>query len=78
LKTGSLPVNVASVRAWDAFLHSAGNPNIPTLAEAMQQSLTAAERQRLSAHLRPQVEQGLGEWRMAAAYLAAAKPCTAG
>ena len=65
-------------RPWDAFLHSAGNPNIPTFAEAIQQSLTAAERQRLSAHLRPQVEHGLGEWRMAAAYLAATKPGTAG
>jgi SAM-dependent methyltransferase len=65
-------------RPWDAFLHSAGNPNIPTLAEAMQQSLTTAERKRLSAHLRPQVEQGLGEWRMAATYLVATKPGTAG
>ena len=60
-------------RAWDAFLHSAGNPNIPTLAEAMQQSLSPAERRLLSAHLQPRVEQGLGEWRMAAAYLVATK-----
>jgi arsenite methyltransferase len=65
-------------RAWDAFLHSAGNPNIPTLAEAMQQSLTTAERRLLLVHLRPQVEQGLGEWRMAAAYLVATKASTAG
>jgi SAM-dependent methyltransferase len=65
-------------RAWDAFLHGAGNPNIPTLAEAMQQSLTPAERRLLSAHLQPQVEQGLGEWRIAVAYLVATKASTAG
>jgi len=60
-------------RSWDAFLNTAGNPNIPTLAEAMQRSLTTSERQRLSTHLRPQVEHGLGEWRMALAYLVATK-----
>jgi len=60
-------------RSWDVFLNTAGNPNIPTLAEAMQRSLTTRERQRLSAHLRPLVEQGLGEWRMAVAYLFATK-----
>jgi arsenite methyltransferase len=65
-------------RTWEGLLHSAGNPNIPTLAEAMQQSLTPAERRLLSAHLRPQVEQGLGEWRMANAYLVATKASTAG
>lgn len=60
--------------AWEAFLNSSGNPNIPTLAEAMAESLTTEEQRRLSEHLRPQVEQGRGEWRMAAAYLAATKP----
>jgi hypothetical protein len=61
-------------RAWDGFLKSSGNPNIPTLAEAMEQALTPAESDRLVAHLRPQVEQGLGEWRMASAYLIATRP----
>ena len=61
-------------RAWDGFLNSSGNPNIPTLNEATEQALTPAERDRLFAHLRPQVEQGLGEWRMASAYLFAKKP----
>lgn len=61
-------------RAWDGFLNSSGNPNIPTLAEAMEQALTPDERDRLVEHLRPQVEQGLGEWRMASAYLVATKP----
>lgn len=60
-------------RAWDGFLRSSGNPNIPTVAEAMEQALTPHERVRLTAHLRPLVEQGLGEWRMATAYLAATK-----
>jgi SAM-dependent methyltransferase len=56
-------------RTWESFLNVAGNPNIPTLAEAMEQALTPGERERLSAQLRPQVEQGLGEWRIACAYL---------
>jgi arsenite methyltransferase len=56
-------------RTWESFLNVAGNPNIPTLAEAMEQALTPAERERLTSQLRPQVEQGLGEWRMAHAYL---------
>ena len=61
-------------RAWDGFLNSSGNPNIPTLAEAMEQALTPDERDRLVDRLRPQVEQGLGEWRMATAHLVATKP----
>jgi SAM-dependent methyltransferase len=61
-------------RAWDGFLNSSGNPNIPTLAEAMEQALTPDERKRLIALLRPQVEHGLGELRMASAYLLATKP----
>jgi ubiquinone/menaquinone biosynthesis C-methylase UbiE len=56
-------------RTWDSFANTAGNPNIPTLAEAMEQALTASERERLTAHLRPLVEQGQGEWRMATAHL---------
>jgi SAM-dependent methyltransferase len=66
-------IEPTSPRAWDGFLNSSGNPNIPTLAEAMEQALTPDERERLVAHLRPQVEQGLGEWRMASAHLAATK-----
>ena len=60
-------------RDWEGFLKSSGNPNIPTVAEAMEQALTASERRELTAQLRPQVEQGLGEWRMALAYLTATK-----
>lgn len=60
-------------RAWKGFANSSGNPNIPTVAEAMEQALTTTERDQLTAHLRPLVEQGLGEWRMASAYLTATR-----
>jgi arsenite methyltransferase len=61
-------------RPWEAFLHSSGNPKIPTFAEAMDQALTPEERERVVEHLRPLVERGDGVWRMAHAYVAAAKP----
>jgi arsenite methyltransferase len=59
---------------WATFVNRAGNPRIPTLAEAMDQALTPEERQRLTAHLRPLVEEGRGTWRMAMAFLHAVKP----
>jgi arsenite methyltransferase len=61
-------------RRWESALHSSGNPKIPTLAEAMEQALTAEERERLVAELRPAVEEGRGVWRMGSAYLSASKP----
>jgi arsenite methyltransferase len=61
-------------RAWDGFVNSSGNPNIPTVAEAMEQALTPAERERFTNYLRPLVEQGLGECRMASAHLVGVKP----
>lgn len=61
-------------RSWDGFLHSSGNPNIPTLAEAMERVLTMDERERYGAYLEPRIERGLGRWRMGAAYLWASKP----
>ena len=33
-------------RDWDGFLNTAGNPNIPTIGEAMRATLTAAEQDR--------------------------------
>ena len=60
-------------RNWDSFVHSSGNPKIPTLAEAMDEALTTAERDRLVAALRPAVEEGRGAWRMGHAYLWAVK-----
>jgi hypothetical protein len=79
---GFFPIDLelhAYVRAsepwpWDVFLKSSGNPRIPTMGEAMDQALTADERERFTQHLRPLVEEGKGVWRMAQAYLTAVKP----
>ena len=60
-------------RSWDGFLDTAWNPNVPTLREAMEQALSARERGRMSAVLRPLVERGGGEWRMAFAHLRATR-----
>jgi arsenite methyltransferase len=60
-------------KPWEAFLHTSGNPKIPTIAEAMDQALTPEERERFAAHLRTLVEEGKGVWRMAHAYLRAVK-----
>jgi ubiquinone/menaquinone biosynthesis C-methylase UbiE len=60
-------------RTWEGFLNISGNPKIPTQAEAMQQALTVSERQTLTDHLRPLVEEGRGTWRMASAHLWATK-----
>jgi arsenite methyltransferase len=81
-EAGFFPIELelqAEIRAmdpkpWDAFLHSSGNPKIPTIAQAMDQALTPGERERFAAHLRVQVEEGKGVWRMAHAYLRAVKP----
>jgi ubiquinone/menaquinone biosynthesis C-methylase UbiE len=59
---------------WETFANTAGNPKIPTIAEAMERALTPEERKRVVAHLRPLVEEGRGVWRMASAYLLAEKP----
>lgn len=59
---------------WDAMINSAGNPRIPTVAEAMDQALSRDEQERLTWHLRTLVEEGRGVWRMALAFLSAVKP----
>lgn len=56
---------------WDAFCNSSGNPRVPTFGEAISQALTPGQAARLTAELRPQVEQGLGQHRSALAYLTA-------
>jgi arsenite methyltransferase len=79
--TGFFPIQLyldaeikpTAARAWEGFLNSSGNPNIPTTVEAMEQALTVAERERLTQYLRPLVEEGRGVWRMAGAHLVGIK-----
>jgi len=73
-----LQADIKSPRAqgWTRFLQSAGNPLSPTLEEAMIASLTPAERDRFTAHLKPLVESGIGAERRAFAYLSAEKPAS--
>jgi arsenite methyltransferase len=59
---------------WDVSLNTAGNPKVPTFGEAMAQALTPQERQQVTEHLRPLVEEGRGVRRMAYADLIAVKP----
>ena len=59
--------------SWEAFIHVAGNPKIPTLEEAMQQALTPSEREAFVQHLRPLVAARQGQQRSAVAYLWAVK-----
>jgi arsenite methyltransferase len=60
-------------RDWDTFRNFSPNPLAPTLQEAMDEALTAGERERFVAHLRPLVERGEGSYRMASAYVRAVK-----
>lgn len=71
LSAGIRPIEPQS---WNVFLNSSGNPKIPTFAEAMDVALTPEERERVTEHLRPLVEEGKGVWRMAHALLTATKP----
>jgi arsenite methyltransferase len=59
---------------WDAFLGMAGNPRLPPLEEVFDDALTLEEKERFSEHIRPLVERGEGEGRLALAYLRAVKP----
>lgn len=54
---------------WQTFINIAPNPLMPSLAEAMQQALTAADAQRFTTHLRPLVEAGQGRRRLATTQL---------
>lgn len=42
--------------SWEAFISTSPNPNAPTLREAMEQVLSAAEREELTNYLKPLVE----------------------
>lgn len=67
-------VRPATPQPWDRVISIPGNPNIPSLREAMAQIFTPEETARYEAHLRPLVEAGHGVQREAVAYLAAMKP----
>jgi ubiquinone/menaquinone biosynthesis C-methylase UbiE len=58
---------------WDTFIHTANNPKIPTLAEAMGEALTADEMVTFAAHMKPLVDSGTGVLRTAVAYISATK-----
>jgi protein-L-isoaspartate(D-aspartate) O-methyltransferase len=47
-------------RSWEEFLFTARNPRLPSLQEAMEQTLTPEEVQQLIDHLRPRVQAGIG------------------
>lgn len=59
---------------WDKFLRTTGNPRLPPIEQVLDEALTEPEKARLVAHLRPLVERGEGETRLALAYLWARKP----
>jgi len=58
---------------WERLLRTAGNPKIPTLDEALEQTLTPAEKEMFVSYLRPLVESRQGKSQSAVAYLWAIK-----
>jgi arsenite methyltransferase len=58
---------------WSVIMHTAWNPKVPTLEEAIQQALTPDEAETFVNHLRPLVESKQGIHRSAIAYLWAVK-----
>jgi len=58
---------------WEALLHTAMNPNVPTLAEVINRVLSTHEAQEFENYLRPRIESGQGTKRVAQVYLWAMK-----
>jgi ubiquinone/menaquinone biosynthesis C-methylase UbiE len=58
---------------WERFLASSSNPLVPTIGAAISQTLSDEEAAALERHLRPLVERGIGEHRMASALIRAVK-----
>jgi SAM-dependent methyltransferase len=56
-------------RDWNVFVSTSPNPLAPTLAEAMEETLSPEEQTAFTAHLRPLVERGSGTFAVATAYL---------
>lgn len=69
----SIATTYHGVTDWKTFVKSAGNPNIPTIEEAMNEVLTPEEIARFTAHLRPLVENGRRKSTSALAFLRAVK-----
>lgn len=59
------------VEDWDRLLRTAPNPNARTTEEAIKAALTPDEAERFASHLRPLVDAGQGETRLAFGYLRA-------
>jgi ubiquinone/menaquinone biosynthesis C-methylase UbiE len=66
-------ITPADLTDWQILLHTPWNPKIPSLAEAIEQSLTPEEADKFINQLRPLVETGQGVSRSAVAYLWAVK-----
>ena len=58
---------------WERFLRMSGNPLMPAFGEAMNSTLSAQEAAEFTGYLRPLVESGAGQERVALAYLTAVK-----
>jgi arsenite methyltransferase len=58
---------------WESFLKMSGNPLVPSFGEAMERACSPSEAVALGDHLRPLVESGTGQERMALACLTAVK-----
>jgi len=71
-----LRVSVTNTRQpvpWERFLRMSGNPLVPPLREVLDQVLSPQEITEFTVHLRPLVEAGAGQERLALAYLTAVK-----
>jgi arsenite methyltransferase len=66
-----LTVNRPQRLDWERLLHSSPNPLAPTFGEAVSASLDDSEANRFLTALRASVEIGLGQQRLALAYLRA-------
>jgi arsenite methyltransferase len=66
-------VTPAELIDWRFLLHTPWNPKVPSLTEAIEQSLTPEETDKFVNHMRPLVEADKGTSRLAVAYLWAVK-----
>jgi arsenite methyltransferase len=58
---------------WERFVHTSGNPLVPSFGEAVDRALSPEEATEFTGYLRPFVESGAGLDRMALAYVSAVK-----